>query len=284
MAADWMPGKGINFVFMEMQKIYQNKWLSQFSDEEHIRQMKWEWTLDLRTRCMEQVRAALEMCRRHLEWPPTSVIFAEMCIQTGLPPSPESAFRHAKIRNWPHPAVFAAFNRAGGTYAFTNHEESQVKQYFLEAYVQILNESSEKDDPNPAHLPTIKNNADSDQNNGGVNYPSDGGADRLTVNEKSVENGDKNIVRIGNKVYDFNKFNKSPADRAKEEQQLLEQKKEAQERRIRLIRMSDEYACNLFNTGQMSAADYYDRIRYLNQAGILPQKGNFNPETGEIYG
>lgn len=285
MPVDWVSGRGINYIFAEMQKHYQNKWLSQFADENHIREMKYEWTLDLKNRCMEQVEAALELCRRHLKWPPNSREFCQLCIDTGLAPAPQSAYRHAKIRNWPHPAVYAAFNRTGGEYAFNSQPDEETKKIFMENYAQILSEKSEKDLGNPYEVQkinNIENSAPIPSKIAATLLPYQAAAD-VSSGVETTPDGAKFITIRGCGFTKRIQIKKSPEQEAADQEKKILDKKEAEERRLRLIRTSDLEAPFLPHRDQVDRMFFLRDIEAEAHARRLQmQNGNFNFATGEI--
>lgn len=77
-----------------------------------------------------------------LEWPPSPAEFAALCHPTpadlGLPDT-DTAYRHACVSHWSHPAVYEAAKRIG-TFEIRSWPESKSRPLFERAYRNVCSE------------------------------------------------------------------------------------------------------------------------------------------------
>lgn len=78
----------------------------------------------------------------NLEWPPSPAEFAALCrpsaTKLGLPDM-DTAYRHACVSNWSHPAVYEAAKRIG-TFEVMTWPESKIRPLFERAYRAVCDE------------------------------------------------------------------------------------------------------------------------------------------------
>lgn len=71
--------KWVDVLFARFTAIYRDKWTADLINNDFIWATKWEWASDLSLRHadLEVIDKAIDLCKHHLEWPPTIAKFVE---------------------------------------------------------------------------------------------------------------------------------------------------------------------------------------------------------------
>jgi hypothetical protein len=84
-----------------------------------------EWSSGLAGIDGAQIKAALDHCRMHLEWPPSIAEFRRLCFMAGGLPSPFELMQKAIRREFDHPLTKMVFDKIG-SWSFRNDTEKAL--------------------------------------------------------------------------------------------------------------------------------------------------------------
>jgi hypothetical protein len=96
-----------------------------------------EWVSGLEGIEIKSIRAALEICKKELEWPPNVAEFRKLCERASGLPDLSEALALALRRDFKHPVVKLAFDRIG-SWDFSHDTEKELKKKFKHAYEESL--------------------------------------------------------------------------------------------------------------------------------------------------
>jgi hypothetical protein len=100
-------------LFTRLEVIYGRKWSQMVKDDEFATLMESEWFEALEGVTPDQIKAALDICRQKLEWPPSIAQFRNLCFDDPNMPSSSAALKLAVARHFSHPVIALAFQEIG---------------------------------------------------------------------------------------------------------------------------------------------------------------------------
>ncbi len=127
---------------MRLRTIYLDRWIKQFDSDELYENAKKEWASALGGMSGDEIRSALEKCKKYVDWPPSPSEFRKLGKNII---SEEDALQAAVRRDFRNPIVSYAFKKIGA-WDFSHDTDAVLRPKFKKAYQEAISANLEQDD------------------------------------------------------------------------------------------------------------------------------------------